>query len=218
MKKIGLLFFVLLAPVLAFSFSYSEYKLFDGLDAKYQDLLLTELDRGFNVQSDADIKTTCSALKRVGELNLTNARPKVMSLADSVSPESMTEGIEKVRKLRSIYYMSIIVMGQIGGQEEANRLARYLRTTKDRQAKIYLIQSLGKLRYKVSVETLNDFTEGMNNQDPDLPSILLQALVNLGSKSSIPFIRTMQVKGNFTDEKILKEFDTAVEFLEKNGK
>lgn len=217
MKKIVLLFFIIV-PALAFSFSYSEYKLFDGLDAKYEDLLMTELERGFNVQSDADIKTTCSALKRVGELNLTNARPRVMSLSDSVSPESITEGIEKVRKLRAIYYMSIIVMGQIGEQEEANRLARYLRTTKDRQAKMYIVQSLGKLRYKISVETLNDFTEGLNNQDPDLPSIVLDALVNLGSKSSIPFIRTMQVRGNFTDTNMISKFDRSVEFLEKNGK
>lgn len=217
MKKIALLFFILV-PALAFSFSYSEYKLFDGLDAKYEELLMTEIERGFNVQSEADIKTTCSALKRVGQLNITNARERIMSLADSVSPESITEGVEKVRKLRSIYYMSIIVMGQIGQQEEANRLARYLRTTKDRQAKMYLIQSLGKLRFKISVETLNDFTEGLNRQDPDIPSILLEALVNLGSKSSIPYIRTMQVKGNFTDTNMIAKFDRAVEFLEKNGK
>lgn len=217
MKKIFLLLFVLI-PGFVFSFSYNDYNLFDGLDMKYQDLLTTELERGFNVQSDADIKTTCSALRRIGELKMTNARPKIMSLADTVSPESATEGLEKIRKLRSIYYMSIIVMGQIGEQEEANRLARYLRTTKDRQAKIFLIQSLGRLRFNVSVETLNDYTEGQNNTDMDIPNILLDALVNLGSKSSIPYIRTMQVKGNFTDKEILKKFDKSVEFLEKNGK
>jgi hypothetical protein len=217
MRKFCLMLCILV-PSIAFSFSVNDYKLFDGMEIKYEDLLMTELDRGFNVQSDADIKTTCSALKRIGELKLTNARPKIMSLSDSVSPESATEGLETIRKLRAIYYMSIIVMGQIGAQEEANRLARYLRTTKDRQAKIFLIQSLGRLRYKISVETLNDFTEGQNNTDMDIPVVLIDALVNLGSKSSIPYLRSMQVRGNFTDKDTIKKFDDAVDFLEKNAK
>ncbi len=219
MKKTAWFAILLFTAVSLFAFNPEEYDLFNDVDAGGRDYLLQSVDRGFKTKTESDLKVVCSALKRIGELKLTNqaVREKVVSLVDSIDPNLNTD-IQKTTFMKPAYYMGIIIMGHIGSKAEAERLAVYISNTKDRIARMYLIQSIGNLPYPISLQILHEQTEMINNTEVQLAFYLLEALKRQGYKSSIPYIRDMQLRGNFYSGDIMKRFKTAIEYLDKNGK
>ncbi len=187
--------------------TYDDY--FKSMDASNYDQLIESIH--FN-----DNDMIYGGIKRIGELKLTNAKKDVFSWMAQSNPMA-NEGNQKMAsQLKDIFLISVWTIGQIGDNQDAIEISKYLKDIKDKESRMVMIQALGEIRPSpVGLETLNNLSGEIT--DEKAANILLVAVLKHNSKSSSQYLIKMSTRNGFSSD-FKKRLINAANFLLKSGK
>ncbi len=192
-----------------FSFSY-EIKDFPFV-SKYDDKLKYVNDEGYISQAldDNDFDLVLAALKRVGELKLTNLKPKVLGLMSVANPQANQDKPRLYAHYRNIFYLSILVMGKIGnGEDDATFITSFLRDTKkDPIATSYILKALGEFKgNKKVLDFLHEYSLTLNPRtDSRVVRAFIEAVLSHGDKSSVTYLIKLKQRTNKEDQPYIND-------------
>ena len=215
MKRLVLLILVFSFTVV-YSFEIEDYP----YKSKYEANLKNVTDVNFisNSLDDSDLDLVYAALKRVGELKLTNLKPKVIALIGSANPQANVGKVMQLANYRHIFYVGLLVMGKIGSSEEdAAFIASFLRDTKnDVMGTMCILKALGDLKGNPkALEFLHQYTLSLKRQeDSRIIRVLVDALVSQNKKSSIRYLLNLRKRVSQNDQVYINE---AIRQLNKKG-
>lgn len=189
-------------------------------DPKY-DAMMASLDKSHsNVILEAlnspDYDLVCSALKRVGELQLKEARLQVRNLVSSANPGSNLDKSIQMAKMRDIYILGVWALGVIGEESDARMLSTYLlKDVFDKNRAYALIGALGNLDYPISRETLHEYSKRV--EDERLATLLVESLEKLNHRDSLLLLIRLREKPIFTYT-FKTRVDQAIRSIKERGK
>ncbi|MGC8764602.1 MAG: hypothetical protein ACP5QT_01785 [Brevinematia bacterium] len=196
------IFFIFLIFLYGLSFSY-EISEFPHV-SRYDERLKNISDESFlsNALDDSDLDLVFSALKRVGELRLTNLKSKVIGLIGIANPQANISRSKLYANYRNIFYLGILVLGKIGSSEnDAAYLAGFLRDTKkDVLGTVCILQALGELKgNKKALDFLQEYSLTVGYRtDSRVVRSLVDAIVAQGKKSSNTYL--ISLRGRVSQE------------------
>lgn len=204
MRRILLVSFIFLVNLM-FSYEISDYPHV----SKYDDRLKNITDEKFlsDALDDSDLDLVFSALKRVGELKLTNLKPKVIGLIGISNPQANVSRTKLYANYRNIFYLGILVLGKIGSSDDdAAYLASFLRDTrKDILGTVCILQALGELKgNEKALDFLQEYSLTVNYRtDSRIVRSLTDAIVSHGKKSSNTFLIGMRSRVTKDDKEYI---------------
>jgi hypothetical protein len=151
-------------------------------------------------------KMIYSAVRRVGELKITNARDRVREIFSEARPHLSGEGARRSAVLRDSFLISAWTMGQIGNELDAQELADSLKDIRDRESRIVIINSLGELKYAIAINTLHNLSR--TETDQDAARAIVDAIKKHNLRNSYIFLVDMAERPSFN--KALREHITNV--------
>jgi hypothetical protein len=124
MKRFIFVFLFLSAYIIGYSDTntYNEY--LQSIDAGSADVLIQALHTG-------DMDLTYGAIKRIGELKLTNARKDIYDWMAQSNPAANQGKEIQSQNLRNIFRICVWTLGQIGNETDAHELVGYLKDIQD---------------------------------------------------------------------------------------
>lgn len=121
-----------------------------------------------------------SAIRRIGELKITNARQRVYEWLGQTNPESVSDSAD----WRNVFRISIWALGHIGDEASVLRMSVYWRNVTDKQAQVLMIEAFGNRDGSVkALEMLNRLTETVT--DERIAYVLVDAILKHNSKTSM---------------------------------
>ncbi len=179
--------------------------------SKYDERLKNISDEAFlsNALDDSDLDLVFSALKRVGELRLTNLKPKVIGLIGAANPQANISKSRFSANYRNIFYLGVLVLGKIGNSEEdATYIASFLRDTKkDVLGSVCILQALGELKgSEKALDFLQEYSLTVNYRtDSRVVRSLVDAIVAHGKKSSNTYLISLRGRVSQNDRIYVSE-------------
>jgi len=205
---IYLLNFCLFLSIL-FGYNKKYDPVFQSLGRRASNQILQALD-------STDLDMICSALKRVGEIQLKEALPKVKNLIGMANPSSFSGKESLKASYKDIFIIGIWALGRIGDEKDAEIIASYFKDAKDKEVQLNIIKALGELTNSiVAINELNNITTKIT--DERLANVLLDSILKHNSKSSILFLLKMQSKNSFSKD-FNNRINEAIINLTKYGK
>lgn len=209
------LFLLLLFVVnLSFSYEISDYP----HQSRYDEKLKYINDEKYLSEAldDSDLDLVFSALKRVGELKLTNLKPKVIGLISLANPQANQDKPKLLANYRNIFYLGILVMGKIGnGDDDAPFITSFLRDTKkDPLATSYILMALGEFKgNKKALDFLQEYSLLITPRtDSRVVRALVDAIVSHGNKKSNVYLIKLKKNTNKEDQSYI---DAAIDKLRR---
>ncbi len=207
---------ILLGLISNFSFSYeiSDYP----YKSRYDERLKYINDENYLSEAldDGDLDLVFSALKRVGELRLTNLKPKVIGLIGLANPQANQDKPKLLANYRNIFYLGIWVLGKIGnGEDDAPFITSFLRDTKkDPLATSYILMALGEFKgNKKVLDFLQEYSLLVNPRtDSRVVRALVDSIVAHGDKKSNVYLIKLKKRTNKEDQSYI---DNAIDKLRR---
>jgi len=215
MKRLVLLILVFSFSVV-YGFEIDDYP----YKSKYEASLKNVTDEKFisNALDDRDLDLVYAALKKVGELKLTNLKPKVIALIGSANPQANLGKVMQSANYKHIFYVGLLVMGKIGSSEEdATFIASFLRDTKDDViGNMCILKALGDLKGNPkALEFLHQYTLSFKRQeDSRVIRALVDALLSQNKRSSITYLLNLRKRVSQNDQVYINQ---AIRQLNKIG-
>ena len=105
------------------------------------------------------------AIRRVGELKLTNVKGKVGSWVATSEPDAnVGKGVMEA-DIWHIFNMGVLVLGKIGDKSDGIILSGYLWGNKDNISQVCLLQALGSLTDSdTALDTLNKYAVTLDSK------------------------------------------------------
>ncbi|MCX7820501.1 MAG: hypothetical protein N2258_02365 [Brevinematales bacterium] len=206
MRFISIILFVLLST-LSFSYEISDFPYKSRYDEKLK--YITDEKYLSEALDDSDLDIVFSALKRVGELKLTNLKSKVIGLIAVANPQANQDKPKLLANYRNIFYLGILVIGKIGnGDDDAPYLTSFLRDTKkDPLATSYILMALGEFKgNKKALDFLQEYSLLVNPRtDSRVVRALVDAIVAHGNKKSNVYLIKLKKNTNKEDQSYIDE-------------
>jgi hypothetical protein len=185
MKTLSIFFaavLVLSAVVPGFGYTSPYDEAFSQIDASGYSTLE-------NALKSADIDMVYSAIKRIGELKITNARSIIREWLGQTNPETTRSNPALAARYRNIFNISIWTIGRIGENSDARLLANYWRAVSDVEGQVAIVNALGNLsNSEIALDALNRLTTTIT--DERIAFELVDAVVKHNSKKSVvPLMR-----------------------------
>lgn len=187
------------------SYSLTDYPFKSKYDVSYAKI--SDYDTIVNGLDDQDQDVVYSALKRAGQLKITNIRVKVESIIGSASPIANQGKAVQSTSYRHVFNMGILVLGKIGDESDGPILANYLKDTKDKIGIICILRALGDLTTsKFALETLNAYTYTMDSKtDSRVVREMVDAMVVHNSRTSMGPLLWLKGKVQSQDKSYINE-------------
>jgi hypothetical protein len=133
-----------LAATAAFAeFKESDFNLLDQVDAKAAGSLIDMISQP---PAPENVQLICSALKRIRELQVTEARQQVRELIDSCVPSANQSAQKRTAWMRVIFNMGVKALGAISKESnDAVILYRYYKETWDDEGRYWIVVALGDM-------------------------------------------------------------------------
>lgn len=186
---------LLIASLFSFSLgfgatnSYEDY--FGAMSVSHSNLI----QQGLNSE---DLDAVYSAIKRVGELRLTNMIKDVYEWLGQSNPVANIGKVQRSQQVKNIFNISIWTIGQIGSDRDAQELVTYLKDISQKETIRVVIFSLGELHPSVAgLNALNRLTAQIT--DESIAEILLAAIMKHNSKSSAAPLMEMSKNVTFSE-------------------
>ncbi len=174
---------------------FGEYKsvyegMFVNLDTSSSNILFQAMD-------SLDFDLVYSAIKRVGELKMTQAKYRVKEWLGAANPSANYGKPKQLADLRNIFHISIWTVGRIGNDADAETFANYWKDITDKESRMYIILGLGEMTDSPkATSVLNDITKTVN--DERLANLLVEAIEKHQSKSSLYPLMQLSQRPNFS--------------------
>lgn len=144
-----------------------------------------------------DLEKVQRAIKKIGELGLTNVRDRVRIWYGEANPTKSKHNASYLAKLKGIFHISIWTLTRIGNDKDAETMALTLRGLKDKQGQLLIITALGEFpESKIALETLNELTAYVD--DERIARKLVASLIKFNSSSSQDPLMYMSQRAMFS--------------------
>lgn len=144
-----------------------------------------------------DLEKVQRAIKKIGELGLTNVRDRVRIWYGEANPTKSKHNASYLAKLKGIFHTSIWTLTRIGNDKDAETMALTLRGLKDKQGQLLIITALGEFpESKIALETLNELTAYVD--DERIARKLVASLIKFNSSSSQDPLMYMSQRAMFS--------------------
>ena len=210
-----LVIMMLLSINLCFTYDISGYPYKSKFDERFKKNV--DAKTIINSLDDQDLDMVFSALKKAGEMRLTNARLKVEGLVASSNPQANLGKGEQATAYRHIFYMGILVLGKIGDDGDGGILGGYLwDLKKDKQGTIYVLSALGDLtNSRLALNLLNEYIPSIvTESDSRVVKQLVDSLLAHNSRSSIVPLMNVKQKVSQINRAYINE---AIKLLNQTG-
>ncbi|MGA2142480.1 MAG: hypothetical protein ABSG94_08650 [Brevinematales bacterium] len=168
-----------------YSYQITEYPHKSKYDQGYMNvsdtnMLISSLD-------DKDLEVEFSALKRIGILKISAAKPKVEEIVGESNPEVNQGKALQRAEYKYLFDMGVLVLGKIGDDGDAVTLSKLLREVKDDVSLICVLQALGDLSdSKVALEYMHQYAALIDNySDGRVVKALVDSITAHRSRTSV---------------------------------
>lgn len=147
-----------------------------------------------NALESRDYNLVYSAIKRLGQLRVTNVRPRIQVWFRESNPASAVGNDYEQVAMRNVFNISVWALGKIGDNHDAGVLAFYYDKITDAETKAIMIDALGDL--SSSEEALNALhTIAMTVTDQRLAERVVRAIMKHNKKASSEVLLNMANRG-----------------------
>lgn len=201
--------------VMCRSLSFGEYvspydSTFSGLDAGSIGTLTNALE-------SRDYDMVYSAIKRIGQLRLTNTKARIQTWFRESNPGSSVGREWEVAQMRNIFNVTVWTLGRIGDDHDAEVLAFYYYKIGDMEERINIINALGELRNSpVALDALEKMA--WETVDQRLAERIVIAIMKHNKRSSYEALLAVANRSNAFGTVFREEVSKCAEKLLSEGR
>ncbi len=192
MRKSLIIFFLFLFWTHSFSKTTEYDEMFQFLNASSSNIMIESLG-----SEDPDLVYT--ALKRIGQLTLTNARTKVIEAISAANPTANQGKVKRSIRNSDVFNMGVWALSKIGNEKDVNLIASFIKDAPKRENQLYLFAALGEYWQSTNaLRVLHYYTEIIFDEQ------VLRQIINSirmhGERSSMIYLIRLGNRPNLSDK------------------
>lgn len=147
----------------------------------------------------ADPDLVYTALRKIGQLRLTNAHKAVIAALSKANPSANQGKVHQSTQQSDVFNMGVWTLSQIGNEQDVSLLASFIKDIPNQQNQLSVFAALGEFSQSTNaLKVLHYYSQIVS--DEQVARQIVKSIRRHGSLSSLIYLVKMGKRSNFSDK------------------